>query len=143
MRCRPFISIRFVRPGVPAVGTTTDPSRVRRIRTDPTKGMSTGEERTRSVLAPTSRSSYTSSRAFLGWWAPIVWLVYKDRSPRVSFHALQSLWYQVAWMVILAVGWTIEGFSIGIIVGFLLVPVMVVLSVVPFVHLGYAAYKVN
>ena len=79
----------------------------------------------------------------MGWWAPIVWLVYKDRSPRVSFHALQSLWYQVAWMVILAVGWTIKGFSIGIIVGFLLVPVMVVPSVVPFVHLGYAAYKVN
>jgi hypothetical protein len=46
-------------------------------------------------------------------------------------------------MVILAVGWTIKGFSIGIIVGFLLVPVMVVPSVVPFVHLGYAAYKVN
>jgi uncharacterized Tic20 family protein len=30
-----------------------------------------------------------------------------------------------------------------IIVGFLLVPLMVVLSVVPLVHMGYAAYKVN
>ncbi len=46
-------------------------------------------------------------------------------------------------MVILAVGWTIKGFLMVIIVGFLLVPVMVVLSVVPFVHFGYAAYKVN
>jgi uncharacterized protein len=46
-------------------------------------------------------------------------------------------------MVILAVGWTIKGFLMGIIVSFLLVSVMVVLSVVPFVHFGYAAYKVN
>ena len=30
----------------------------------------------------------------------LIWLVYKDRSPRVGFHALQSLWYQVAWLVI-------------------------------------------
>jgi uncharacterized protein len=73
----------------------------------------------------------------------IVRLVYKDRSPGVSFHVLQSLWYQVAWMVILAVGWTIRGFLLVIIVGFLLVPLMVVLSVVPLAHMGYAAYKVN
>jgi uncharacterized Tic20 family protein len=33
--------------------------------------------------------------------ALVIWLVYKDRSPRVGFHALQSLWYQVAWAVIL------------------------------------------
>ena len=31
--------------------------------------------------------------------------MYKDRSPRVAFHALQSLWYQIAWMVVLVVGW--------------------------------------
>jgi uncharacterized protein len=28
-------------------------------------------------------------------------------------------------------------------VGFLLFPVMIVLTFVPFVHMGYAAYKVN
>ena len=37
--------------------------------------------------------------------ALIIWLVYKDRSQRVGFHALQALWYQVAWLVILIVGW--------------------------------------
>ena len=46
---------------------------------------------------------------FTGFLGPvasfIIWLVYKNRSPRVSFHALQSLWYQVAWIAILAVGW--------------------------------------
>jgi uncharacterized Tic20 family protein len=69
--------------------------------------------------------------------------VYRDRSPRVTFHALQSLWYQAAWIVILAVGWTVTGLLTIILVGFLLFPVMIVLSFVPFVHMAYAAYKVS
>ena len=84
---------------------------------------------------------------FTGFLGPVgalvIWLMYKDRSPRVAFHALQSLWYQVAWMVILVVGWTITTFLMIVLVGFLLVPVMVVASLVPFVHMAYAAYKVN
>jgi uncharacterized Tic20 family protein len=75
--------------------------------------------------------------------ALVIWLMYRDRSPRVSFHALQSLWYQVAWVVILAVGWTVAGLITIILVGFLLFPVMIVLTIVPFVHMGYAAYKVS
>jgi uncharacterized protein len=73
----------------------------------------------------------------------VIWLMYRDRSPKVSFHALQSLWYQVAWVVILAVGWTIAGLLTVVLVGFLLFPVMIVLTFVPFVHMGYAAYKVS
>jgi uncharacterized Tic20 family protein len=75
--------------------------------------------------------------------ALVIWLMYKDRSPRVSFHALQSLWYQVAWMVVLAIGWTIAGILTIVLVGFLLFPVMIVLSVLPFAHMAFAAYKVN
>ena len=75
--------------------------------------------------------------------ALVIGLMYKDRSPRVAFHALQSLWYQVAWMVILVVGWTVAGILTIVLIGFLLFPVMIVLTVVPFVHMGYAAYKVN
>jgi uncharacterized Tic20 family protein len=75
--------------------------------------------------------------------ALVIWLMYKDRSPRVTFHALQSALYQVAWIVILAVGWTVAGLLTIILIGFLLFPVMIVLTVVPFVHMGYAAYKVN
>lgn len=77
--------------------------------------------------------------------ALVIWLVYKDRSPRVSFHAQQSLWYQVAWVVILAVGWTIATIltfvTLGIL-GFVLIPLMGIVSLVPFVHQCYAAYKV-
>jgi uncharacterized protein len=75
--------------------------------------------------------------------ALVIWLMYKDRSPRVSFHALQSLWYQVAWMVILTVGWVVAGLLTVVLIGFLLFPVMILLTVVPFVHMGYAAYKVS
>jgi uncharacterized protein len=75
--------------------------------------------------------------------ALIIWFVYRDRSERVSFHALQSALYQLAWVVILAIGWTITALLTAIIVGLLLIPVMIVLSVVPFVHMAYAAYKFN
>lgn len=75
--------------------------------------------------------------------ALVIWLVYKDRSSRVGFHALQSLWYQVAWIVILAVGWIVTTILMLVIVGFLLIPVMALASLIPFVHQCYAAYKVN
>jgi uncharacterized protein len=45
--------------------------------------------------------------------------------------------------MILAVGWTVAGLLTIILVGFLLFPVMIVLTFVPFVHMGYAAYKVS
>ncbi len=73
----------------------------------------------------------------------VIWLMYRDRSPRVSFHALQSLWHQVAWMVLLGVGWALTGLLTLILVGFLLIPVMIEATVVPFVHMGYVAYKVS
>ena len=61
----------------------------------------------------------------------------------LGFHALQSLLYQVAWTVILAVGWAVSAILTVVLVGFLLFPVMAILTVVPFVHMGYAAYKVS
>ena len=101
------------------------------------------DENTWSVLAHLS-VFLNLVTGFLGPVAALViWLIYKDRSPKVSFHALQSAVYQVAWIVILAVGWSVAGLLTVILVGFLLFPVMIVLTVVPFVHMAYAAYKVN
>jgi uncharacterized protein len=101
------------------------------------------DENTWSILAHLS-VFLNILTGFLGPVAALViWLMYKDRSPRVAFHALQSMWYQVAWMVILVVGWTVAGILTIVLIGFLLFPVMIVLTVVPFVHMGYAAYKVN
>ena len=75
--------------------------------------------------------------------ALIIWLVYKDRSRKVAFHALESMWYQIVWLVILAVVWTVTGLLTMILIGYLLIPVMAVVSVVPFVHAAYAAYRVS
>lgn len=106
-------------------------------------GMSPQDERTWSMLAHLS----VLLNLITGIGGPIaalvIWLVYKDRSSRVSFHALQSLWYQVAWAVILFVGWTATFILSFILIGFLLIPVMLIASLVPFVHQCYAAYKVN
>jgi uncharacterized protein len=103
--------------------------------------ISAQEERTWSVLSHLSMFLNLLT-GFLGPVAAlIIWLVYKDRSREVAFHALQSMWYQIGWLVILAVGWTVTGLLTMILVGFLLIPVMAVVSVVPFVHAAYAAYK--
>jgi len=45
--------------------------------------------------------------------------------------------------VILAVGWTVTTLLMVVVIGFVLIPVMAVASVVPFVHAGYAAYRVS
>lgn len=101
------------------------------------------EEDTWSALAHLS----VYLNLFTGFLGPVaalvIWLMYKDRSPRVGFHALQSLYYQVAWMVALVVGWALTFFLMIVLVGFLLVPVMIVVSLAPFAHMAYAAYKVN
>jgi uncharacterized Tic20 family protein len=73
----------------------------------------------------------------------VIWLVHRDRSTRVAFHALQSLWYQLAWLVLISVGWTVAGILTAVLIGFLLFPVMLVLTLAPFAHAAFAAYKVS
>jgi uncharacterized protein len=107
------------------------------------RAISAQEERTWSVLSHLSMFL----NLFTGFLGPvaalIIWLVYRDRSRKVAFHALESMWYQVGWLVILGVGWAVTGLLTTILIGFLLIPVMAVVSVVPFVHAAYAAYRVS
>jgi uncharacterized protein len=105
--------------------------------------MGAQEERTWSALAHLS----VFLNLFTGFLGPvaagIIWLVYRDRSPQVAFQALQSAAYQVAWIVLLGAGWALTGLLTLILIGFLLVPVMAIATVVPFVHMAYAAYRVS
>jgi uncharacterized Tic20 family protein len=105
--------------------------------------ISAQEERTWSVLSHLSMFL----NLFTGFLGPvaalIIWLVYKDRSQKVAFHALESMWYQIGWLVVLAVGWTVTGLLTMILIGFLLIPVMAIVSVVPFVHAAYAAHRAS
>jgi uncharacterized Tic20 family protein len=108
-----------------------------------TSAMSAQDERTWSALAHLS-IFLNLVTGFLGPVAAlVVWLVYKDRSSKVAFQALQSMWYQVAWLVVLVAGWTVTGILTIVLIGFLLMPAMALISVVPFVHGAYAAYRVK
>jgi uncharacterized Tic20 family protein len=105
--------------------------------------MSAEDERTWSILAHLSMFLNLLT-GFLGpVVALIIYLVYKDRSQKVAFHALQSMWFQIGWLVILAVGWTVTTLLLVVLIGFVLIPVMAIVSVVPFVHAGYAAYRAS
>ena len=126
-----------IEPEPEGSGGGSGPGRIMMTETSPK------DENTWSVLAHLS-VFLNIVTGFLGPVAALViWLMYKDRSPRISFHALQSLLYQAAWMLILMVGWTVAGILTIVLIGFLLFPVMIVATVVPFIHMGYAAYKVS
>jgi uncharacterized protein len=103
--------------------------------------MSAQDEKTWSIIAHLSVLAALVGLMPLG--ALVVWLIYKDRSPRVGFHALQALWYQIAWLVILVVGWSITFVLSFILIGLLFIPVMLIASLAPLVHGCYAAYKVS
>ena len=105
--------------------------------------MSAQDERRWSVIAHLSILLCLISAIGGPVAALIIWLVHKDRSRMVAFHALQSFWYQVAWIVILSVGWSITYILMFVLIGFVLVPVMAIASIVPFVHQCYAAYRIS
>lgn len=107
----------------------------------PGSAMNAQDERTWSIIAHLSVLAGLVGLMPLG--ALVVWLLYKDKSQRVGFHALQALFYQLAWLVILIVGWVLSFTLTVILIGFLLMPVMALASLLPFIHGCYAAYKVS
>ena len=107
------------------------------------KTIGTQEERTLSVLSHLSIFLNLCTVVLGPVAAFVLWLVYRDRSRAVAFNALQSAWYQVAWIVILGAGWALTGLLTLVLIGFLLMPVMALITLVPFVHGAYAAYRVG
>src|SRR5918999_3921788 len=103
--------------------------------------MSTREERTWSVVAHLS----TFLNIFTGFLGPvaafIIWLVHREKSPTVAHHALRSVFYQVAWLVAIAVGWTITGLLMAAFDGFLVVAGVDLVTRAPFVQASYEAYR--
>jgi uncharacterized protein len=106
--------------------------------------MGAQDERTWSVIA--HLSVLAALVGLMPFGALLVWLIYKDRSARVRFHAAQALWYQVAWIVIFIayalVTVVLSIVTLGI-AAIVLVPLAFVLAVVPLAHGCYAAYRVN
>ncbi len=103
---------------------------------------SIGYERAWSALAHLS----TFLNVFTGFLGPVaafvIWLVHRDSSPAVASHALRSVFYQLAWLSAIFVGWTVTFALMAVLIGFLLVPVMILVTLAPFVHASYEAYRV-
>ena len=109
-----------------------------------TEQMSPQDEKTWSVVA--HLSVLAGLLGLVPFGALLVWLLYKDRSARVRFHAAQAFWYQVAWIVIflayVLVTVVLSIVTLGI-AAIVLVPLAFLLAVVPLAHGCYAAYRVN
>jgi len=116
------------------------------VSSDPTNAqtMTPQEEQTWSMLA--HLSVLLALVGLMPFGALLIWLIYKDRSEKVRFHALQALWYQVAWIVILlayslvAVLLSVVTFGLAVLV---VVPIAFLIGLVPIIHGCYAAYQVN
>lgn len=76
--------------------------------------------------------------------ALIIYLVYRNRSRTVAFHAMQSfvmqlfLWY--GGMLLTGIAWAITGALAVVIVGICLIPVALVITLLPLVALAYGLY---
>ncbi len=124
----------------PNYGTQREEPRLSRIPTG--GGMSTQDERTWSMLSHLSvlLSLVTGIGGPIG--ALVICLVYKDRSQRVAFHALQSLWYQVAWIAIIFAYVIVSTILTIVIVGIFMFFLLPLIALIPIVHQCYATYKV-
>jgi hypothetical protein len=103
--------------------------------------MSPADEKTWSILAHLSVLAALIGLAPLG--ALVVWLIYKDKSPRVRFHAAQALWYQLAWVLII-IAYTIVSTVLSlVVVGIFMFFLLPLIALVPIIHGCYAAYRVS
>jgi uncharacterized protein len=102
--------------------------------------MSLEGERTLSAVAHLT----TFLNIFTGFLGPVaafvIWLVYREDSPTVAAHAMRSVQYQVVWLTAIFVGWSITFALMAVLVGFLLVPIMLLVTLGPFVQASYEAY---
>jgi uncharacterized Tic20 family protein len=103
--------------------------------------MSAQDERTWSVIA--HLSVLVELVGLMPFGALLVWLLYKDRSQKVRFHALQALWYQIAWIVILVAYSLVSAVLSLIIIGLFMFILLPILALIPLIHGCYAAYKVS
>ena len=103
--------------------------------------MTAQDERTWSIIA--HLSVLLELVGLMPFGALLVWLIYKDRSQKVRFHALQALWYQIAWILILVVYTLVSVVLSLVIIGIFMFFLLPILALVPIVHGCYAAYQVS
>jgi uncharacterized Tic20 family protein len=106
-----------------------------------------GDERTWSTLAHLS----TLLNLVTGFAGPIaalvVYLIYKDRSRHIAYHALQAMIFQLIWWygggLLIGVMWAIVGALSAILIGIVLIPFALLFTLVfAILPLGAVIYGV-
>ena len=85
--------------------------------------LSSADERTWAMLAPLS----VIANLFTGLLGPVaalvIYLVYRERSRYVAYHAMQSFVFQLIWWVgggaLIAAAWTVSGILSAVLIGVL------------------------
>jgi uncharacterized Tic20 family protein len=96
--------------------------------------LSSGEERTWSLLAHLS----VLLNLITGFAGPIaalvIYMIYKDRSRIVAYHALQSMIFQLIWWygggLLIGAMWIVVGALSAVLIGVILIPIAIVMTLV-------------
>jgi uncharacterized protein len=121
-----------IEPAAPALMPEPPMPPVPSVSANPPQPLAPGDERTWGMLAHLS----TLLNLATGFGGPIValviYLVYKDRSRFVAYHALQAMVFQLIWWfgggVLIGAVWAIVGALSAILVGIVLIPVALCLT---------------
>jgi uncharacterized protein len=112
-----------------------NPARVPpQVHTSPAQPLSPAEERTWSVLAHLS----VLLNLVTGFAGPIaalvIYLIYKDRSRKVAYQALQAMIFQLIWWygggLLIGAMWAIVGVLSAVLVGIILIPFAILMTLV-------------
>jgi hypothetical protein len=98
----------------------------------PAQPLSPAEERTWSLLAHLS----VLLNLVTGFAGPIaalvIYLIYKDRSHKVAYHALQAMIFQLIWWygggLLIGVMWATVGALSVILIGIILIPIAILMT---------------
>lgn len=103
----------------------------------PPQPLSPADERTWAMLAHLSVLVNLFTAVLGPVVAFIIYIVYRDRSRYVAYHALQSLVLQlIVWVgggLVIGAAWAIAGILSAVVIGLLLMPFACLLSFVPLV----------
>ena len=103
-------------------------------RSIPAQPLSPAEERTWSLLAHLS----ILLNLVTGFAGPIaalvIYMIYKDRSHKVAYHALQAMIFQLIWWygggLLIGAMWATVGVLSAILIGIILIPIAIVMTLV-------------
>jgi uncharacterized Tic20 family protein len=124
------------------------------VKANPAQTMAQGDEHTWGMLSHLS----TLLNLVTGFGGPIaalvIYIIYKDRSRFVAYHALQAMVFQLIWWfgggVLIGLMWAVVGVLSAMLVGIVLIPVAAcitpILAILPVGALVYGiigAVKVN